>query len=80
MRTIGIDRLLHFLVEVIIVLVLAMYGVPVWLAAVIGLAVGIVKEIIDAKNGGMFDIIDLMADVAGIGFAWLVIWSSSFVA
>ncbi len=78
-RTIGIDRLLHFLVEAVIVFVLATYGVPVWIAAVIALAVGILKEIIDAVAGSGADVFDIIADVAGIGFAWLILWSSLFV-
>ena len=78
-RTIGIDRLLHFLVEAIIVFTLTSYGIPVWIAAIIGLAIGIIKEIIDARTGGKFDIIDLMADIVGIGYVWFVLWSNSFV-
>lgn len=76
-RTIGIDRLLHFLAEAVIVFTLAAYGVPVWIAAVVGLAVGIVKEIIDSASGGKFDLLDLIADLAGIAYVWLVLWSAS---
>lgn len=61
------DLLLHFEVSALICLILTIF-VPAWVAGIITLGIGIIKEIYDVfkplPTG--FDIIDLIADILGI--------------
>lgn len=77
-KGIGIDRLLHFLVSAVLIFGIACF-LPMWIAAVIAFAFGLLKEFLDAKFGRGADLFDLIADVTGIGFACLLLWLGSSV-
>lgn len=77
-KTIGIDRLLHFLVSAVLVFGIACF-LPTWVAAIVAFGLGLLKEIVDAITGNGADLVDLIADVAGVGFACLLLWLGSSV-
>ena len=61
------DLLLHFEVSALICLLLCIF-LPSWVAGLITLAIGIIKEIYDKykPNATGFDLWDLLADLLGI--------------
>lgn len=82
----GSDKVIHFLVEVLIVGTIAildkeLFNRNVLIAAAIGASVGIlvgvVKELIDFFSGKQFDLQDLKFDLYGVavGLLWALILS-----
>ena len=69
-KTIGVDRLLHFLVCAVVVFTLAQFA-PVWVGILVAFVLGIAKEVYDAEFGNGADVVDLLADVAGIIYAYI---------
>ena len=67
-RTIGTDRLLHFLVCAVIVFTFAQFA-PIGVGILVAAILGIAKEVYDAEFGGGADLIDLIADIIGILYA-----------
>lgn len=59
------DLLLHFEVSALICLLLCIF-LPSWVAGLITLAIGIIKEIYDKYKATGFDLWDLLADLIGI--------------
>lgn len=74
----GTDRLLHYLMCWALFLSFKAF-LPCWIAALIVLAIGIGKEVIDIFRGTGFDWGDLCLDICGILTGWAVVWLSSFV-
>lgn len=81
---VGMDKLVHFVVVILIVLSIAVIDVnyfnrPAIVAAAIGAfagaAVGVLKEILDFFLGKSFDLQDLKFDLYGCiaGFVWALI-------
>ena len=70
------DKLLHLETCALVVIVAALF-INVWWAGLLGLAVGIGKEVWDKCHGGVPSWLDLLADVAGVvvgmGISWLSI-------
>ena len=67
-RTIGTDRLLHFLVCAVIVFTFAQFA-PIWVGILVALVLGVAKEVYDAEFSNGADLMDLLADVLGIIYA-----------
>lgn len=76
-----IDKICHYLactlISLIITLTLGLiFGATLWLSAligiVIGIIIGVIKEIYDSKHGGIFDLEDLLADIAGSASGTLI--------
>lgn len=65
------DLILHFIVSAVIMLCLT-FIVPNWVAAVITLLIGIMKELYDCvkPNPTGFDKLDIVADILGILTIW----------
>ena len=59
------DGLLHITVSMLLVIAASVL-LPVWLSALIALAIGAGKEIWDKYNGGACNWHDIICDVAGI--------------
>ena len=83
---IGEDKVKHFCVSFFVALIAGIVaavsqGEPTWaaaiIAALIGMGVGIAKEIYDKKTTGLFDWWDIVADAigvaAGIGLLFLIV-------
>lgn len=68
------DKLLHFIVSAIMVIV-AQFVMPLIYAALLALLVGVVKELVYDKmlNRGKCSLADVIADIAGIVFACLLV-------
>ena len=79
MKVISIDKLLHFLASYFIASVVIIFsrlcGISVIHAIIFALACGVVKEIIDiSQRGFTFDSLwDLVSDIFGVGFAYIII-------
>ena len=76
------DKLLHAETSAIIVVLISLL-LPIWVAAIITLLIGVGKEIWDKYHNGTPEWKDILADVIGIGFgslvAWLTIICNTFV-
>lgn len=76
------DKLLHVETSAIIVVLISLL-LPIWVAAIITLLIGVGKEIWDKYHNGTPEWKDILADVIGIGFgslvAWLTIICNTFV-
>lgn len=60
------DKCLHFIVCMLLTMVFSLF-VPMWVAGITVLIIGIGKEIYDYADYGKFDWKDLIADIIGIG-------------
>lgn len=69
------DGLLHIESCALLVIVLSL-GLPVWAASVLGLLVGIGKEVWDGCHGGVPSWHDVFCDCIGVAFGALVGWLS----
>lgn len=67
------DGLLHIESCALLVIVLSL-GLPVWAAALIGLAVGVGKEVWDRFHGGVPSWHDVFCDIIGVAVGSLVGW------
>ena len=66
------DKILHGIISCLLVF-LFYYFVPIlWLAVLLTFIIGIIKELLDINSTG-FDIMDLLADIAGIVIAILIL-------
>lgn len=74
MRKIEQDKLLHFYVSVVLLLLLAWY-IPIWQAALVVLIMGLCKEIYDWYYYDRWSWGDIVADIVGIisGFFFLLL-------
>ena len=63
-QRIGIDKVAHFALSAFLCLAAGLF-LPVWAALMTALALGIGKELYDARTGGKWDWKDLLADMAG---------------
>lgn len=61
---VGMDKIAHFALSAFLCLAAGRF-LPVWAALMTTLALGIGKELYDARTGGKWDWKDLLADVAG---------------
>lgn len=61
------DKKLHFLVSALLTEIFYDVGIPLWIAMLITLGIGIGKELYDKYvKKTMFDVKDLIADIVGI--------------
>lgn len=67
------DKLLHVETSAIIVVLISLI-LPIWVAAIITLLIGVGKEIWDKYHNGTPEWKDILADAIGIGFGSLVSW------
>ncbi len=69
------DKLLHLLAGIIIGMGVTLCTGSIMMALAIALAVGMIKEIIDMNEDGVFDFWDIFATLIGAllgsGFVWL---------
>ena len=71
-QIVGIDKIAHFAVSGLLVFVFGKF-LPIWVASILVLVLGIAKEVYDAKMGGKIDLRDLLADLLGVAMATIVI-------
>ena len=71
-RRIGLDKVAHFAVSAFLCLAFGRF-LPFWASALIVTALGVGKELYDAKTGGKVDKTDLIADASGIIIATLIL-------
>jgi len=64
-KKVGTDKVAHFAVSAFLCLAIGRF-LPFWASAVITLALGIGKEVYDAKTGGKVDKKDILADALGV--------------
>lgn len=68
------DKKLHFAAGAIISWItgisMMVLGLPLWIAPLVAVAVGIAKEVWDATGHGKPEILDLVATAAGGALAW----------
>lgn len=69
------DGLLHIESCALLVIVLSL-GLPVWAASVLGLLVGIGKEVWDRYHGGVPSWHDFFCDCIGVALGALVGWAA----
>ena len=72
------DGLLHIESCALLVIVLSL-GLPVWAASVLGLLVGIGKEVWDRYHGGVPSWHDVFCDCIGVALGALVAWLTIFL-
>lgn len=69
-----IDKICHYLVCTLISLLITLtlgliFGITLWISALVGIVIGVIigvlKENYDSKHEGIFDLEDLLADIAG---------------
>lgn len=74
MRKIEQDKLLHFYVSVVLLLLLSFY-IPVWMAASIVVGLGLTKEVYDWYYYDRWSWGDIAADIVGVisGFFFLLL-------
>ena len=72
------DGLLHIESCALLVIVLSL-GVHVWLAAVLGLLVGIGKEVWDKYKGGVPSWHDVFCDCIGVALGAVITWLTILV-
>ena len=65
------DGLLHITVSMLLVIAISVL-LPVWLSALIALAIGIGKEILDKYNGGACNWHDIICDCIGLATGTLI--------
>ena len=72
MIQIAADKKLHFLACALAVAYTA-HVYPLWIAALIGIGAGIVKELIDWLRGGRFCWADMVFNIAGVFVALVML-------
>ncbi len=77
-RTIKIDKGCHFLASYALVFS-ADLVLPLVLAVAFAFAVGVIKELFDYFDYGLFDVRDISANVAGISIAVLITYLGSML-
>jgi uncharacterized protein YfiM (DUF2279 family) len=70
-RKVGIDKVAHFALSAFLCLAIARF-LPLWVGITATMALGIGKEVYDAKTGGKVDWKDLIADGLGIVLATII--------
>ena len=66
------DGLLHITVSMLLVIAASVL-LPVWLSALIVLAIGVGKEIWDKYNGGACNWHDIICDIIGLAIGTVII-------
>ena len=61
----GTDKIAHFALSAFLCLAICRF-LPIWIAVVAAVVVGVGKEIYDSKTGGKFDWKDVIADLLGV--------------
>ena len=68
----GIDKVAHFALSAFLCLAASRF-LPVWAGIAATMALGIGKELYDARTGGRWDWKDLLADALGVMVATIIV-------